>query len=453
MNPTEDQRSSRTESVSPHRTEHDQPSRPSSNVDPEKNAVPDQSTEDDSHPQLYNFWAPELAQERKTYLAGIAKLTFLIILLIWGIMAVYWGSLWKANTKTGELEAWIINRDSAGGTIGNTTISALLESKLNNEFKHLNWQVIDPAQYPTAADVQHAVAVDEKAWMAVEITQDVTARLFTARANGDASWSSQGQVMMYYSEARSNTAVPGYVLSPTQQLLTMTFSRLASQLAADYLTQIAGNATAVSALARAPQTIANPIVATPENLRPFNQPVATAPTFVGLIYIVILALNVTLGNFGMRQAIQSKLKISSLIAMRFLIPITMYLVLSFNYSMLNLPFQLDFNGWKLGYGAGFMTFAAATCNSSASLIIANVSTVVLPTALQPHFYRYGYALPFFHLKSIYTCIIFNTGKHVLILYHFGILWVWFLILGLTFPIWIILERKRLTPAAKVAAKK
>ncbi|KAE8226323.1 hypothetical protein CF319_g1068 [Tilletia indica] len=438
--------------------------------DPEKNAVHNQSG-GDSPRQLYGFWAPEIANERKAYLIGIARLTALITILIWGVLAIYWGSLWKATEKTGELDAWIINRDTTGGIVGNTTISVLLDSKTNNEAMHLNWRVVSPADYPTSADVQHAVAVDEKAWIAVEVMQDVSNRLISARANGDASWSPQGQVMMYISEARANTVVPGYVLSPTQRRLQMAYASMANQLAGQYYTQIAGNATALSALARAPQTVSTPIIPTPDNLRPYNQPVATAPTFVGLIYVVIIALNVTLGNFGMRQPIQHKLKISSLIAMRFAIPIIVYLILSFNYSMLNLPFKLNFNGWGLGYGAGFMTFVAATwcgmivlgliieCAVSIVgpnfigfflilLIIANVSVVVFPIPLQPHFYRYGYALPFPHLKSIYTCLIFNTGRHILLLYHFGVLWGWMVVIALTFPIWIILERKRATPGSK-----
>ncbi|KAK0557624.1 hypothetical protein OC844_005547 [Tilletia horrida] len=418
-------------------------------------------------PRQYSFWAPEIAKERKAYLTGIAQSTFLITLLIWGVLSIYWGSLWKATSKTGSLDGWIINRDGADGVIGNATTSVLLQSKLNDEPMHLNWQVINPSDYPTAADIEQAIAVDEKAWIAVEVTQDVSARLFSARANGDASWSPEGQVVMYVSEARSNTVIPGYVVAPTQRRLQTALSTLAAQLAGQYLTQVAGNATALQALARAPQTISNPVIPVEENLRPWSQPVATAPTFVGLIYLVIITLNVTLGNFNFRQGIQNKLKIRSLIAMRFLVPFIIYFVLAMMYTMLNLPFKLDFNGWHLGFGAGFMTFFVATwcgmlvlgltveCAVSligpqfigfflVLLIIANVSVVVFPIPLTPHFYRYGYALPFPHLRAIYTTIVFNTGRHILLLYHFGVLWAWLLVIALTFPIWIVLERKGLT---------
>jgi len=494
---TLDTRTSHTESS--HHATHSQasvsPARPPTESDPnaastrpyqgslndaEKDGRPGNNDDDDdddheSSTQLYGFWAPEIAKQRKAYLIGILRSSVLITLLIWGVLAIYWGSLWKATTKTHQLEAWIINRDTGTNTLfGDAVTSTLLQEVESDAPMHLNWQVINPADYPTAQDVEHAVAVDEKAWIAVEIVEDLTDRLFAARASGNASWSPQGHVNLYYSEARANTAVPGYVLSPTQRALQTALGQTAAQAAAQYLTQIAGNATALQALSAAPQTIANPVAATPVNLRPYSQPVATAPTFVGLIYIVIISLNVTLANFNFRQGIQHKLKLRSLIAMRFVVPLLVYFFLSMNYSALSLPFRLAYNGWGLGYGAGFMTFFAATwvgmivlglCVECAIsivgpqfigfflilLIIANVSVVVLPIPLQPHFYRYGYAMPFYHLRSIYNTIIFNTGRHILVLFHFGVLWLWLLIIFLTFPIWIWLERKRNAP--KAAAKK
>ncbi|KAK0564209.1 hypothetical protein OC861_004409 [Tilletia horrida] len=440
--------------------------------DPEKDAHdPTHSDDDTESTRLYGFWAPELAKQRKEYLINIARLTLLISLLVWGVFSIYWGSLWKTYEHTGALTAWIINRDSSNGLIGNTISEVLLNSTRNNEPMHLKWVVVNPNDYPTYADVEYAIAAKEDAWIAVEITQDLTNQLALARANGDASWSPQGKVNLFYSEARANTAIPGLVLSPTQRRVQQAIGEVSAMMAGEYLASIAGNATALTALARAPQTIGSPLAATPVNLRPWNQPVATAPTFVGLIYIVILSLNVTMGNFTFRQNIQKRLKFSSLVYMRFLVPIVVYLVLSFMYTMLNLPFKLDFNGWHLGFGAGFMAFVVSTWVGMIVLglvvecaisivgpqfigfflvlwIIANVAVVVYPIPLTGVFFRYGYALPFPHLKSIYTTIVFNTGKHINILYHFGVLWAWLVVLLVTFPVWIWLERRRALKAAR-----
>ncbi|KAE8226321.1 hypothetical protein CF319_g1067 [Tilletia indica] len=429
----------------------------------------DDSDRESGRAKEYGFWAPELAALRKEYLIGIARLTAMVTILVWGVLGIYWGGLWTASSKVHNLTAYIINRDGPTGIIGNTTQNALLGSM------HLKWQVIDPTLYPDAASIEQAIATDEKAWLAVEVTQDVSSRLSTARTNGDASWNSQDTVIIYYSEARANTVIPGMVVSPTLKVLESAFANMTVTLAQQYLRSAMTNTTALEAVERAPQTLVTPVIVTAQNLRAWDQTVATAPTFVGLIYVVILALNVTLGNFGMRQAIQGKLKLSSMIAMRIIIPVIVYLFLSFQYAMLNLPFKLHFDGWKLGFGAGFLTFVAATwCGMTVLgliiecvlaivgsafigfflilLIIANVVTVVYPIPMMPAFFRYGYAMPFYHLKNIYVHIVYNTSKHILVLYHFGILFAWIAMLLATFPLWIVLERRRGIKAQEKAAE-
>ncbi|CAD6893015.1 unnamed protein product [Tilletia controversa] len=410
------------------------------------------------------FWAPQLATLRKEYLIGLVRLCGLLTLLIWGVLAIYWGGLWRASSELPNLTAFLIDRDTPGGVIGNTTRNALFGS-MHSSPSHLNWKLIDPTTYPDPASIEQAIAADEKAWIAVEVSQDVSLRLAVARASGDASWNPHETVTMYFSEARANTAIPGMVVAPTQRILEAAFAEMTISLAQQYLRSITANTSALEAIERAPQTLVTPVILTPQNLRVWDQTVATAPTFVGLIYVVIIALNVALGNFGMRQEIQSKLKISSLIAMRLVIPIVVYLFLSFQYAMLNLPFRLHFDGWHLGFGAGFLTFVAATWCGMITLgliiecvltligpalvglflillIISNVVTVVYPIPLMPAFFRYGYAMPFFHLRSIYVHVVFNAGKHILVLYHFGVLFAWIAVLLATYPLWIVLERRR-----------
>jgi hypothetical protein len=62
-----------------------------------------------------------------------------------------------------------------------------------------------------------------------------------------------------------------------------------------------GNATAIGLLAAAPSTIHNAIYYTMVNLRPYNQPVATAITLVGLIYMLIFAFVITMSNNACRD--------------------------------------------------------------------------------------------------------------------------------------------------------
>jgi hypothetical protein len=75
----------------------------------------------------------------------------------------YWGSLWKAPELTGNLRAWVINRDD--GIIGSTVTGALINSTTSGN-AHLGWEQLDPTAFATDGDVADAI-VDEQAWIAV----------------------------------------------------------------------------------------------------------------------------------------------------------------------------------------------------------------------------------------------------------------------------------------------
>jgi len=59
---------------------------------------------------------------------------------------------------------------------------------------------VDPNDYPTVVEIEHAIAVSESAWIAVEIKQDLTSGLESARDSADASWNPADGIQLYYSE-------------------------------------------------------------------------------------------------------------------------------------------------------------------------------------------------------------------------------------------------------------
>lgn len=435
----------------------------------------DHQQNDPSRGGMYShgFWDAELAPLRKAYLIGIARVTFAICLLIWAIVTIYWGSLWKSTEKTPNIHAYILNRDP-NGAIGQNITNVLLSTN-SNPSPHLSWHSVDPNLYPTRADVEKAVAVDHVAWVFVDILTDATAALDQARTSANASWNPTEVVQIYYSEARNQQAVDGPILGSVRGVLTPSIAQINARSAARWLSANSGNANVLSAIASlAPQTLAGGIASSYINLRPWNEPVSIAPTFVGLIYAMILAFNITMGNFGMRQGIQRKLRFRSFVLMRLFVPIPAYFVLSCMFSMINLPFKLGFGGLGYGYGAGFMIWWCFTflgmcvlglwTEAALSLvgpqfigfalvfiIIINVSVANLPIELQVSLFKYGYAMPFYNLRQAYVTIIYNTGRHVELLKYMGILLAWFVVLFATIPIWVWIERKKERSAASASA--
>lgn len=126
----------------------------------------------------------------------------------------------------------------------------------------------------------------------------------------------------------------------------------------------------------APHIITQPVGYTLNNLRPFDIPAyvhlfhilppwhtniipsASAVTFVGLIYLLVLCFVIVQLGAGARflSGLERKLSTPSLIKLRLTSILTMYFFISLFYSTLSAAFQVDF-GRKYG-NAGFLIFWA-----------------------------------------------------------------------------------------------
>lgn len=427
----------------------------------------EKSGQHSSGPQFASFWSKEIAPLRKAYFIGLARVTFLVTILVFTAFALYWGSLFKEYLLTAKLAGWVINRDP-NGVIGQNVTAEMFRITNSPSLGHISWYQHDAAAY-TDADIDYEVAVEQRPWAVLVIAENATARFEAARAAGDASWDPSSIITLVYSESRNQQAVPGIIVSGAQAALNPFLAQMSRTFASQYLTQNAGNAAVINAVARAPQTISNSILLGTRNLRPYFQSnpyngAVLASSYVGLIYLVILSFNIVMANFTFRQGISRRLKLSSHIGMRILIPVAIYFWLSLMFTLLQAAFQLDFNGWGRGYGAGFMVFWMVSWSAMCALgltlealisligpqfiafglvliIITNVSGALIPVELTPGFYKYSYAMVFYNTKAVFLLIFTNAGKHIDILKHVGILWAWVAVMLLTFPIWIWRERR------------
>ncbi|KAJ6522960.1 hypothetical protein DFH09DRAFT_1421337 [Mycena vulgaris] len=98
-------------------------------------------------------------------------------------------------------------------------------------------------------------------------------------------------------------------------------------------------------LATAPCVVTNPVGYTVTNLRPFDVPVASAVTSVGLIHLLMLSFFIVMGTFGARFAAgyETMLAIRSLICVRLLTSFITYFWIVLFYTFLSRAFQLPFD--------------------------------------------------------------------------------------------------------------
>lgn len=103
--------------------------------------------------------------------------------------------------------------------------------------------------------------------------------------------------------------------------------------------------TLSSLAAASPQAVSLPFFYSEHNLAPFDIPVATAITFVGLIYLLILTFLFVMVGLAAREAsgLEKKLTTASLIRVRLTSVGIAYFIISLFYSLLSKAFQVDFS--------------------------------------------------------------------------------------------------------------
>ncbi|KAF8179912.1 hypothetical protein BJ912DRAFT_1062709 [Pholiota molesta] len=409
-------------------------------------------------PQAGFFSTSEGRAARAMYLKIFVGGCFTLVLLIFGILSIFWGSLWKFRPSS----AWMDRRLRWRGDWADCD-SALSAA---STAAPITWSIVQASEFPGGSVAVGAAVLEEHAWVAVTINAGSSARLAQSLQTPNTTYAGTDALTFYGVEARNENAYRNIALPVATSLL----NTISKQFAIHVAQQAANASNLPTLLARSPQTITAPISYNIVNLAPFNIPVATAVTLVGLIYQVILSFFVVMTGQGARDAsgLTRKLSTRTLIILRLTSSFVAYFFISLFYCLLSLAFNLDFTRkfghsgflvfWMLNY-AGMLALGLALESLITLLtprfiplfmltwIIINVSVCVFPIDVLPIFYRYGYAMPFYNLTRAMRTIIFGTRNRVG--FNFGILLIWVAISVFTLPViqWYV---RRYRPAPDIA---
>ncbi|KAL1751377.1 hypothetical protein FB107DRAFT_278701 [Schizophyllum commune] len=398
------------------------------------------------------------AESRKTYMKVMLGGILMVSCIIFGIFSIYWGALWKIPAH--QLRGWVIDFD--GGRIGSTVSEALVKSSASGSKVH--WIPRSASEFPNGdSDVADAI-LDEKAWIAVTINRAATSNLQRAIASVDASYNGSSAMTAYGVESRNENAYRT-ILNP---VLQSTMQQIATQFSRQTAAQVANSSTISQILTSAPQLITQPVFYTLVNIRPFDVPVASAVTFVGCIYQIILAFFVVMIASGARDAsgLERKLTTISLIHVRMITSFVAYFVLSLFYSLLSLAFQVPFDRkydhagfvifWMVNYvgmlALGLALEAMITLLTVRAIpvflilwIISNISVAFMPIEVLPAVFRYGYGFPVYNISHAIRSIIFGAKNNLGL--NFGIIIAWAAVSCITLPLFQWIARRRLVAAS------
>ncbi|PPQ88905.1 hypothetical protein CVT25_009140 [Psilocybe cyanescens] len=387
---------------------------------------------------------PSVKAARIEYLKSYVSGLLMVVLTIFTVFAIYWGSLWKVPAHS--LRGWIVDFD--GGRVGQMVTQNFLDVNLSNHV--IKWKVIPPSRFHKGVtDVAHALK-DEQTWVAVVINAGASDGLQAATDNPDPAYNGSQAITVYVVEARNENAYRAFI----RPIVQVTLESFKLDFAIQFASELSFLPNLVDILSSSPQTVANPVSYTLVNLIPFNQAVASAVVFVGLIYLLILSFFIVMIAFTARQVsgLEVILSFKSLVVVRLVSSFCGYFLLSLFYSLLSLAFKLDLTR-KYGQG-GFLVFWMCNWFGMLSVglaleslitlltpkyipffmilwIIVDVSVCIFPIDVLPRIFHYGYAAPFYNVSKSIRSLAFGT-KDTLGL-NFGILMIWILISCITLP--------------------
>ncbi|KAF8802870.1 hypothetical protein BYT27DRAFT_7145655 [Phlegmacium glaucopus] len=401
---------------------------------------------------------PERAAARAIYLKNFLGGTVLTIVLIFSVFVIFWNAF--ANSPAHNLPGWIVDFD--GSLLGQEIIQGL---KFQPSFSKITWTVVSATQFPSGIeDLGHAV-MEEHTWVAVAINKGSTARLSASLTSPNASYNGADAITVFVVEARNEMAFTGLIIPSVLPALDAITKSIALQNGQ----RLSNSSLLSSILSISPQTIVQPVSYTLANLAPFNVPLASAVTYIGLIYQIIISFFMVVVGFNARMAsgLEKSLSTSSLIAVRFVSVFGSFFAVSLFYSLLSVAFQLELTN-RFGH-AGFIIFWMLNfCGMLAvglalesvipllttkfipffllTWIIINISVCVFPIEVMPNFYRYGYAVPFYSISRAMRTIIFGTKNAVGL--SFGIILAWTAISCITLPLiqWYVRRRSHRSQA-------
>lgn len=403
-----------------------------------------------------SFFNEKLAAQRTNLFWKILKIYGIIGFFILGVFSIYWGSLYKRETREKNLRMLVVIEDDTtingiASVVGDTMKSILATPAAMALGK---WIIYNTTDFTAMAD-SHNNSVSEEIerqvhhqhyWAAIHVPQNASVGLYEAIVTGNTSYNvSANTVVLYYETGRDFLSMGTYVVPNVVKIQSMFLSKqqniTSSLLANSDLSQVFNTLGAL-------EVASTPMEWEFVDGRPYRDPVLVAPSQVGLIYIIIITFFAFNFFADIHQSVPKfGLKVHHLVLFRILSTVVSFFVISLFYSLVTLAFQVDFtvtfgrSGFLVYWMTNFLTmWAVGAMNEAMGMVfimtyppllgfwmlfwvVVNISPTFTPLALSPQFYRYGYGMPIHASYEITKVVFFNTYKGAMGR-NYGILVAW-----------------------------
>ncbi|EJD42102.1 hypothetical protein AURDEDRAFT_68049 [Auricularia subglabra TFB-10046 SS5] len=401
---------------------------------------------------------PSLEQAKRQWWKAMLLGTGLTTVVVLAVLSIYWGAFWRAPAHAHNLRVAVVDLDQAA--IGQAVVSTFTSAAVTGAQEQLSYEIAPPGAF---ADEQQIIrhVTSERVWAAIVVAQGASTRLERAVQSADASYNSSRAIRVFFERARNENAIPTYIITQTQNALNQFAERFAQQHAQGLAAN--GSVDLAKLLTSAPNLVTQPAGFHLVDLHPFDVPVAAAVDFVGLIYLLVISFLVAINSFNARLPLgfDRRLAYPTLLKLRVFSALGCYFFISWAYCLISLFFQVPFSRFH-GRG-GFVIYWAISYLGMCALglvlesmltlltmrfnpffmilwIILNVSVSFFPIELLPRIFRYGYAMPFYHVGRAVRTLVFGTKSYLGL--NFGVLIAWIVVAITSLSLALLLTRRR-----------
>ncbi|WWC72650.1 uncharacterized protein I206_106614 [Kwoniella pini CBS 10737] len=421
-----------------------------------------------SVPDKWGIGSKNIKEARWKAIKKGAFLFGFITLWLWICLSIFWGSTYRLTSFLPSLTVHVIPLDTPSSTSYlNGPITEQMQTVANQppSIVHLGYQMQDPSNYPNGLEDVRRSVIAQDCWAAIVINANASSAWTNALNNGDASYDPNGAIGIYYSSARFYQVVLLYFDSLITRDLASPLATARSQALQAFIGTTNTNTNALTNAAIVPQAIGVGFGYTIFDVRPIQNSAwaGAAPMEASLIYFIIFAFYICLfgGMARMKSGLQSRLKMSSMFALRLGWPLLAYFFISLWETLIIRAWQVPLTDY-LGR-AGFVTLWALNyitiiaCGLAMETVLAivgmawlpfflilwiilNITSSFYPIEMMPNFYRFLRWMPFVHNVEAYKIIAFGTNLQHRLGLHFGII---FAVIGvelICFPLALLFER-------------
>ncbi|WWC92395.1 uncharacterized protein L201_007352 [Kwoniella dendrophila CBS 6074] len=416
-------------------------------------------------PSKWGFTSSNIKEARTKALKKAVMLLAFITLWLWICLSIFWGSTYRLTSFMPSLTVHVIPFDTPTSTSylnGPITQQMTYVANEPPSIVHLGYQIKDPSNYPDGLNDVRRSVIAQECWAAIVVNANASSAWTNALQNGDASYDPSGAIGIYYSSARFYQVVLLYFDSLITRDLANPLASARSAALKAFMGSSATNTALLTNAARAPQAIGVGFGYTIFDVRPIQNYAwaGAAPMEASLIYFIIFAFYLCLfgGMARMKSGLNTRLKMSSMFAIRLGWPLLAYFFISLWETLIIRAWQIPLTNhlgragfvtlWALNYvtiiAAGFaMETVLALVGLSwlpFFLILWIIPSSFYPIEMMPNFYRFLRWMPFLHNVEAYKIIAFGTNLQHRLGLHFGVL---FAVIGVELvclPLALIFER-------------